>query len=193
MKRNPILASESFMSSAKRFYFFDLKLAANMRYYLQITRSDLREDGSYQRHVMIVFESDFPEFISGFTSLFSMMSYYARGYQNSKAILQEHRQSRGIKSLPEEARPRERMYDQGAAALSDCELLAILLGAGSPGETALELAARIITGHGGEIDGLKGCSFASLCRYKGMGLAKGCAVMAALELAKRISAGAASR
>ena len=193
MKRNPILASESFMSSAKRFYFLDLKLAANNRHYLQITCSELQEDGSYVRHALIVFERDFREFFTGFTSLLSVMRYYARGYQNTEAILQEHRQPGGIKSMPEQARPRERMYDQGAAALSDCELLAILLGAGSPGETAIDLSARILAGHGGELEGLKACSFASLCRYKGMGLAKGCAVMAAVELAGRMSARAADR
>jgi len=49
-----------------------------------------------------------------------------------------------IKDWPEQEKPRERLFSLGPSALSDAELLAILLGTGNPEETALDLAKRLL-------------------------------------------------
>ncbi|KKM09009.1 DNA repair protein RadC [Clostridiales bacterium PH28_bin88] len=92
-----------------------------------------------------------------------------------------------IKDMPQEIRPRERMLASGVQALSNTELLAILLRTGNPGETALGVAARILSGPGGlrylaeaTLDDLKG--------VKGVGLAKAAQVKAAVELGRRVAA-----
>ena len=53
-----------------------------------------------------------------------------------------------IKQLPAELRPRERLLEAGPAALSDAELLGILLGIGNREKTAVELASEVISTHG---------------------------------------------
>ncbi|MGC5410565.1 UPF0758 domain-containing protein, partial [Streptomyces sp. DT225] len=54
-----------------------------------------------------------------------------------------------MREVPAQDRPRERLLDRGAEALSDRELLALLLGAGLAGQDAVELAGRLIARHGG--------------------------------------------
>lgn len=92
-----------------------------------------------------------------------------------------------IKDMPEEIRPRERMLASGVQALSNTELLAILLRTGSNGETALDVAARILSGP----DGLRYLAEATLDdlkSVKGVGLAKAAQIKAAVELGRRVSA-----
>lgn len=101
-------------------------------------------------------------------------------------MAEESKKSKGIKAMPQALRPRERLYTHGAQVLSDAELLAILLGSGSPGETSIALAAKILSGFGGSVAGLSECGFASLCRHKGMGFAKASAILAAVELGRRM-------
>jgi len=91
-----------------------------------------------------------------------------------------------ITDWPEEERPRERLLRHGPDALSEAELLAIILRVGAGKTTAVDLARRLIS----EFDGLRGldaASVASIRQIKGMGDAKACQVKAALELAKRFS------
>lgn len=92
-----------------------------------------------------------------------------------------------IKKMPAESRPRERMALGGPQALSAQELLAILLGTGNRYQSAIDVAAQILS----DLGGLRGLALASLedfSQVKGIGLAKATQIAAALELGKRISA-----
>lgn len=89
-----------------------------------------------------------------------------------------------IKELPESERPRERLREHGAAALSDAELLALIVRTGTRGVNALELAREVLR----EVD-LGDVSSVSLDRLKsidGLGEVKAGQVRAAVELSKRI-------
>jgi DNA repair protein RadC len=89
--------------------------------------------------------------------------------------------------LPEMERPREKMWKQGAAALSNGELLAILISSGTRAESAVGLAARILSLRD---DGLRFLSTATpeeLAAIPGIGRAKSCQIGAAVELGKRLS------
>jgi DNA repair protein RadC len=92
-----------------------------------------------------------------------------------------------IKDWPEEDRPRERLLNQGAAALSDTELLAIILrnGNASTGESAID-HARLLLGQFGGLKGIDGASVAELMKVKGVGPAKAAEIKASLEIARRV-------
>jgi hypothetical protein len=186
MNKKNILASEFFSASRNRHYFADLIRAKNNSRYIQLTRSDKQEDGSYKRSSLIVFENNFSELISLFTSLFQAAAYSERGYQTIEDIARENKMAGGIKAMPEDARPREKLLAHGSESLRDEELLAILLGSGTPGESAVELGGRMVSDLGGNIRLLKDCVFSWLCSYKGMGFAKASAILAAIELGRRI-------
>lgn len=94
-------------------------------------------------------------------------------------------ESKGIKSWSEDDRPREKLSGKGPGALSDAELLAILIGSGSRSETAVELSRRILKSVGNDLIALGNLSLKDLQKFKGMGEAKSVAVLAALELARR--------
>lgn len=91
-----------------------------------------------------------------------------------------------LKDLPPETRPRERMQAKGPSALSDSELLALLIASGTQKATALEVAAVMLTEHGG-LRGLAGTNLDRLASCPGIGVAKACMIMAAIEIAKRLS------
>ncbi len=90
-----------------------------------------------------------------------------------------------VRDLPEEERPRERLFRRGAEALSDRELLALILGKGRKGESALDLAAGLIADYGG-VGGLRSARPEELSRRAGVGPAKAAAVVAALRLGQRV-------
>ena len=90
-----------------------------------------------------------------------------------------------IRDLPVDERPRERLVHAGEGALSMAELLAIILGTGVGGESALALATRLISRYGG-LPGLARASFTELRAEKGLGLAKTSQLKAALELGRRM-------
>jgi DNA repair protein RadC len=90
-----------------------------------------------------------------------------------------------IHDFPIDERPRERLHNYGATALSNAELLAILLRVGSPGENAVALGTRLLTEFGG-LAGLAKASFHELASIKGLGLAKTAQLKAALELGRRL-------
>lgn len=89
-----------------------------------------------------------------------------------------------ITNWPEAERPRERLLKQGAAALSDAELLAIFLRVGMKGKSAVDLARELVTAFG-NLNGLFSASQEALCEIKGMGVAKYVQLQAVLEMAKR--------
>lgn len=82
-------------------------------------------------------------------------------------------------------RPREKLERLGAQALSDAELLAILIGSGSPKEDAVSLMKRILGDCHNNLNTLGKLSIADLCRYNGVGPAKAITILAACELGKR--------
>jgi DNA repair protein RadC len=90
-----------------------------------------------------------------------------------------------IKQLPPELRPRERLLDAGPSALSDGELLGLLFGIGSRKKTAVELAGEVISEAGG-LHGLYDVSVHELVEINGIGEAKACVILAAVELGRRI-------
>ncbi len=91
-----------------------------------------------------------------------------------------------IKELPEQERPRERLYRLGPGALSTAELLAILLRTGVGGESALAMANRLLARYGG-LAGLARASLSQLKAERGVGLAKAAQIQAAVELGRRLT------
>lgn len=90
-----------------------------------------------------------------------------------------------IKEWAEDDRPREKLLLKGKQALSDAELLAILLGSGSRNETAVQLAQRILREYNHNLYDLAKLSVADLQKFKGIGEAKAITIVAALELGRR--------
>ncbi|MFT3886344.1 MAG: DNA repair protein RadC [Flavobacteriales bacterium] len=82
-------------------------------------------------------------------------------------------------------RPRERLMAQGPKALTDAELIAILIRAGTPKESALDLGKRILHLVGNDLHKLGRLSVAELMRFNGVGEAKALSIVAALELGQR--------
>ena len=90
-----------------------------------------------------------------------------------------------IKEWAEDDRPREKMIKKGVAALSDAELMAILIGSGTKNETAVSISQRILSSADNNLNELGRFSLKELTRTKGIGTAKGVTIMAALELGRR--------
>jgi DNA repair protein RadC len=89
-----------------------------------------------------------------------------------------------IADLPLEDRPRERMHQHGARRMSDAELLAILLGSGTEGKNAIELASEMLE-EGGGVPLLARNDVDQLTKTRGVGLAKAARIAAAFELGRR--------
>jgi len=90
-----------------------------------------------------------------------------------------------IKDLPDSSRPRERFLSQGKKALSDAELMAIILRTGTPKENAVDMSNRLIKEYG--LDSLFDCSLDELQKIKGIGQSKAMQILAISELGKRYS------
>jgi DNA repair protein RadC len=90
-----------------------------------------------------------------------------------------------IKSWAEEDRPREKLSGQGRRALTDAELIAILIGLGSRNETAVELSKRILHHYDNDLNKLGKASITELSKFKGIGEAKAISIIAALEIGRR--------
>ncbi len=91
----------------------------------------------------------------------------------------------GIKNFPVALRPRERLLALGPQTLSDQELLALIIGSGSRGESALALAQHLL--QSGHSEYLIQAEPAELSRFRGIGPAKACQIKAAIELGQRWS------
>ena len=89
-----------------------------------------------------------------------------------------------LKDLPAQARPREKLLARGPAALSDAELLALLLRTGLPGKNALQMGQELLDRFGG-VGGLLHTTAEALKSIKGLGPAKRAEIVAVLELARR--------
>ena len=93
-----------------------------------------------------------------------------------------------IREMPEGDRPRERLKERGAAALTDAELIAILLRTGMKGQSAVQLAQVLIQKFA-SLDALARASVEAIAGTKGVGETKAIQLKAAFELAKRLSSG----
>lgn len=98
-----------------------------------------------------------------------------------------------IKSWAEEDRPREKLLAKGRAALSDAELMAILLGSGTAKLSAVDVAKLILQAVENDLNALAKLSVKELMRHKGIGEAKAITIVAALELGRRRKEAAASQ
>ena len=85
----------------------------------------------------------------------------------------------------EDDQPREKLRDNGPQSLSDAELLAILIGSGTPGVSAVDLMQDILHDCRNNLNTLGKMSIRQLCEYKGIGEAKAITILAACELGKR--------
>ncbi len=90
-----------------------------------------------------------------------------------------------IRNWAEEDRPREKLLLKGRAALSDAELLAILLGSGTAKLSAVDVAKLILAATANDLNELARLSVKELMRHKGIGEAKAITIVAALELGRR--------
>ncbi|WP_439127562.1 RadC family protein [Polaribacter sp.] len=90
-----------------------------------------------------------------------------------------------IKSWALDDRPREKLLAKGKVALSDAELIAILIGSGNRNESAVALSKRILKSVNSNINELAKLSVENLTTFKGIGEAKAIAIITALELGKR--------
>lgn len=91
-----------------------------------------------------------------------------------------------IHSLPVDERPRERLYNRGAEALSNSELLAIILGSGMRGKSVIQLSQELLSKFGG-LEQLAEATIEELCEVKGLGRAKAIQLRALVSLAGRLS------
>ena len=91
-----------------------------------------------------------------------------------------------IREMPKEDRPRERLAARGASALSDAELVAILLATGTSGANAIDVARQLIKEYG-SLGRLSRCSARELAKIKGVGPAKAAQLAAAFGLGHRLA------
>lgn len=95
------------------------------------------------------------------------------------------RRINAIKFWSEDDRPREKLQQKGPAALSDAELLAILIGSGTPKQSALDLAREVLSLADKNLAQLGRLNLNELQKVKGIGIARAIAISAALELGRR--------
>jgi DNA repair protein RadC len=93
-----------------------------------------------------------------------------------------------IRELPRSERPRERLVDLGAGVLSSAELLAILLGSGGAGRTALQVGQAVLAEAGGALRWIARQPVAALTTVPGVGTARAVMIHASLELGRRMAA-----
>ena len=90
-----------------------------------------------------------------------------------------------IKDWADDDRPREKLLIKGKGALSDAELIAILIASGNRDESAVELSKRILQSLGNNLNRLAKLSVNDLIKFKGIGEAKAISIIASLELGRR--------
>lgn len=114
-----------------------------------------------------------------------MCSYFENPKDNCNFRKKRNMKKLTIKSWALDDRPREKLIAKGKTALSDAELLAILIGSGSKNESAVGLSKRILAFIGNNLNNLAKLSIESLTQFNGIGEAKAISIIAALELGKR--------
>lgn len=99
--------------------------------------------------------------------------------------MSETKKPKGIKSWDEKDRPREKLLLLGKERLSDAELLAILIGSGTPKISAVDLCKQILEFANNDLQILGKMSVADFCNFKGIGPAKAITIVSALEIGRR--------
>ncbi|QWX82956.1 DNA repair protein RadC [Cellulophaga sp. HaHaR_3_176] len=99
--------------------------------------------------------------------------------------MQEHSNSFSIKDWSDDDKPREKLIIKGRSALSDAELIAILIGSGSRNESAVDLSKKILASVNNNLNDLGTLSIKKLMQFKGIGEAKAVSIAAALEIGRR--------
>jgi DNA repair protein RadC len=102
-------------------------------------------------------------------------------------VMEENPKHLNIKALAEDDRPREKLVALGRHALSDAELIAIILGSGSRAESAVQLARRMLSESHNNINELGRLGLGDYKKFKGVGMAKAVNIAAAFELGRRRS------
>lgn len=92
-----------------------------------------------------------------------------------------------ITDMPVYERPREKLFKYGKESLSTSEIIALILGSGSGGKSAMEIASAIIAGKGRGMGFLAQCAPEELMTIEGVGRAKACELLAAVELGRRMA------
>ncbi len=90
-----------------------------------------------------------------------------------------------LKKCSPEDRPREKMLEHGRSSLSTAEIIAILIGSGTPKKSAVELSRDILSAVDNDLDKLARLTVHDLMKFKGVGVAKAVSIIAALELGRR--------
>jgi DNA repair protein RadC len=94
-------------------------------------------------------------------------------------------EQQGIKYWAEDDRPREKLILKGKTALSDAELLAIIIGSGTKNKSAVELSKEILSSYGNNLSEFSRVQISDLKKFSGIGEAKAINIIAALELGRR--------
>ncbi|QPH40543.1 UPF0758 domain-containing protein [Pedobacter endophyticus] len=178
------IAGEAF-SYGKRSFFLDFMVARTGSNYIQITKRELENDGSFTTRRLAVFMDDFEWLISGFSSLLHSAAHAGDKACSVHALFSQPKQEKGqsgIEGWDPALRPRERLAELGAQALETKELI----GSGSREASAVELAQKLLCSAGGDLQKLSLLSLSELSSFKGMGTGKCCAVLSAIELSRRI-------
>lgn len=177
-----IMYTEAFPSGPMRHYFFDYKQGARGDLFVQLTCSEKQRDGGFQRNRVVFFERDLPLVVQALSSLCHHAAHLKLAGPEQVPVF---KRGRGIPSWEPDMKPRERLLAHGPFALSDAELLAMLIGSVTTKETAVDLAARVLKAFGG-LNGLLGASYKRLSRFSGLGLAKCSTILSAVEIAMRL-------
>lgn len=99
--------------------------------------------------------------------------------------MEDKKESWSIKTWASGDRPREKLVQKGKQALSDAELIAILIGSGNTKESAVDLSRRILSTTNNNLNHLGKLSLQQLMKFKGIGEAKAVTILAAMELGRR--------
>jgi DNA repair protein RadC len=113
------------------------------------------------------------------------MTYYLYYFSRLTEIMEKYENKLTIRNWAEEDRPREKLIQKGRQALSDAELLAILIGSGRKNESAVELGRKILKHVNDNLVELSRLSVTDLKNFPGIGEAKSVTILAALELGRR--------
>jgi len=179
----PTLASEMF-SHGRKSYFIDVKKANNDTHFVLITSSESFPDHHtrYRRTIQL-WEEDLAMFAEALSMVLSKIAYGQLDLQEAK--MEVVKDPKGMKAIAESDRPREKLHALGADALSNEELLAILLCTGTSELSVLDLCGKIMRSVDNEPSRLPLLAAKDYCRFPGVGVAKSATMMAALELGRR--------
>jgi DNA repair protein RadC len=179
----PTLASETF-SHGRKHYFIDVKKAVNDTHFVLITSSEqFQNDPKYYRRTIQLWEEDLAMFVEALSMVLSKLAYGE--FSPPEVKMELLKDPKGMKAIAEYDRPRERLHALGAGALSNAELLAILLCTGSSELSVLDLCRQIMKTVKDDPARLLSQTAGDFCQFPGIGVAKAATLMAALELGRR--------